>query len=126
MKNSKSSRPALSYSVYLLLIFAILVLIVVGLNGTQLRNYCPNREIDCQIYLQQGQVSPYRDEINAKTSGWYYAGHVAVDTCWVGWPKFCEICQDNIAMRTKACQQKFPNFITRPGVGIKMNSQQSP
>lgn len=115
------AKPVLNYAIYLLTIFALLVIIVVGVNGSNLDNYCPAKEIDCQVYLSQGQKSPYRT-VKAPYTGWHYGGHAKVPGCWAGYPQFCSICDDTQALRAQACQAKYPGFSSRPGSGVPMKS----
>lgn len=115
-------KPTVSYAVYLVMIFALLLLIVVGFKGTNLNNYCMNKEIDCQVYLQSGAKSPYRNNIVAPYTGWHFAGHVPMQTCWVGPPRFCDYCNDTTSERTTACQSHYPGYTTKPGNGVPMST----
>ncbi|MBF0106650.1 MAG: hypothetical protein HQM16_15150 [Deltaproteobacteria bacterium] len=107
IKRTRVKKPSLSYSVYLLAILALLIIIVVGLKGTKLDNYCPAKKIPCQVYLNKGEKSPYRN-VHAAYSGWHFSGYAEVKACWVGYPAFCDICNDSPDARNAACDMVFP------------------
>ena len=98
------------------LIFACSLLFLVACNGKG----CPNKEVDCQVYLQQGQKSPYRN-VTAPYTGWHLAGHVEIDACYIGPPKMCKICEDSEQKRQALCQKEFPGFTVKAGMAIPLD-----
>lgn len=115
---AEAKKPVLSYSIYLLVIFTLLVIIVLGAKGTNLDNYCPNKPVDCQIFLNQGEKSPYRQAVTATYTGWHFAGYADTKGCWVGLPKMCDYCDSSYSNRVNLCAKKYPEYRTKPGVGI--------
>ncbi|OVE80993.1 hypothetical protein BVY03_04865 [bacterium K02(2017)] len=112
-RKKKKSTPTLSYAIYLLTIFAILVVTIIGIKGTQLNNYCPAKEVPCQVLLKKGEQNPYRASNYASYSGWHFSGYADLDRCWVGLPTFCGECSVGYENETRACRQKFPSYKAR-------------
>lgn len=98
------------------LFIASYLLLCISCNG----NVCPNKEIDCQVYLQQGQKSPYRN-VTAPYTGWHFAGHAEIEACYVGPPKMCKICSDSEQKRKALCASLYPGYTIKPGLAIPLD-----